>query len=465
MENESVFSVGWEEWVALPALGIPAIRAKVDTGAQTSSLHAFSVHPYEKNGKNRVRFGLHPLPERPEIELYCEADLVGQREITSSNGETELRFIIRTLARIGDHEWPIEMSLTNRETMSYRMLLGRRALEGGLLVDVTRSCIQGTPDLSAYDSLPHVHAAERPLNIALLTGTPKSPTVDRLVDALEARSHAAHILDVNRCYMSIDGGQLDLFLNGKALPRFDAALPYLAAKDLTYGLALLRHLETMGVRSLNSSVALAAAWDRLHTSQRLARRGVPQPSTGVANAPDSNTHLIKLLGGAPLMLKILEGNEDRGSVVADTRKAADSVLNAMHGLRAHVLVQEYVTEAGGAALRCLMVGRKLVGCVSVQPPKSTNAGPSDSLAKRVMKKARPTIEERRIAAKAMAALNLQAAIVDLVRSENGPLVVNVDPAGAFEIFEGTSGLDVAGAIVSHLESRVGRGAGYSRKDR
>ncbi|MDX1739018.1 MAG: RimK/LysX family protein, partial [Alphaproteobacteria bacterium] len=127
--------VGWEEWLELPKLGLPAIKAKVDTGARTSSIHAFMIEPYGRGGKQRVRFGIHPVPERKDITVFCSAELVDQREITSSNGETELRYIIRTPVRIGGQEWPIEISLTNRESMQYRMLFGRPALEENMGVD------------------------------------------------------------------------------------------------------------------------------------------------------------------------------------------------------------------------------------------------------------------------------------------------------------------------------------------
>lgn len=441
------FTVGWEEWVALPDLGVPAVRAKVDTGAQTSSLHAFSVHRFTEGRTEKVRFGLHPLPERPDIEIYCEAELVGQREITSSNGETELRFIIATTAKVGDKTWPVEVSLTNRETMAYRMLLGRRALEAGIAVDVTRSCIQGEADLSVYAPLRHVAAAERALSIGVLTDRPSSVTVQRLVDAAEARGHKVGVVAVDSCYVSMTGGAAQVHLDGKDLPRFDSVLPFVAGRK-DYPLAVLRQLEATGSRSFNGSVALAAAADRLHAHQVLARRGVPLPLTGFANSLRTHAHLIRLLGGTPLALKIIEGGQGRGMVVADTRKAAESVISALRGLDVHVLVQRYVNEAEGTALRCLVVGRKTVAAVKL--------GAADEGEARGVRRAKLTSEQRRVAGRAAAALNLQYAIVDLVRTEAGPAVIDVDPAGDLEIVEAAAGIDAAAAIVAHLEKRMGR---------
>jgi ribosomal protein S6--L-glutamate ligase len=133
------FILGWEEWVALPELGLPAVKAKVDTGARTSALHAFSVEPFGSGRLAKVRFGVHPIPRRADIEIVCTARLVDRRIVTSSNGERETRYVISTPIRIGDREWAIEVTLTNRNAMSYRMLLGRQAIADGVLVDPATS--------------------------------------------------------------------------------------------------------------------------------------------------------------------------------------------------------------------------------------------------------------------------------------------------------------------------------------
>ncbi len=145
------FILGWEEWVTLPELGLPAIKAKVDTGARTSALHAFYVEPFGPARARKVRFGVHPVPRRNDIEVECVARLVDRREVRSSNGEREQRYVIETPIRIGDREWPIEVTLANRDTMSYRMLLGRRAIAGDVLVDPSSSFLQPKLRYKIYD--------------------------------------------------------------------------------------------------------------------------------------------------------------------------------------------------------------------------------------------------------------------------------------------------------------------------
>ena len=146
------FILGWEEWIALPELGLPAIKVKVDTGVRTSALHAFFVEPFGSKRIPKVRFGVHPIPRRADIEIVCEARVVDQREVRSSNGERERRYVISTPLRIADREWPIEVTLTNRDTMVYRMLLGRQAIIEGVLVDPSASFRQPRLRYKVYET-------------------------------------------------------------------------------------------------------------------------------------------------------------------------------------------------------------------------------------------------------------------------------------------------------------------------
>ena len=146
------FILGWEEWIALPELGLPAIKAKVDTGARTSALHAAFVEPFGSARAPMVRFGVHPIPRRADVEVVCTARVVDRRAVTSSNGEREERYVIETPLRIGERQWPIEVTLTNRDTMSYRMLLGRQAIAEGVLVDPSASFRQPKLRYKVYDA-------------------------------------------------------------------------------------------------------------------------------------------------------------------------------------------------------------------------------------------------------------------------------------------------------------------------
>lgn len=417
--------VGREEWLALPDLGIPAVLAKVDTGAQTSSLHAFSIHPFEDKGRHRLRFGIHPLPERPDIELVCTADLVARRTIVSSNGESELRFVIASTAVIGGRARPIEISLSDREGMRRRMLLGRQALEGSFLVDVTRSLIHGTPDLSVYDTLPHVRAAERPLRIALPGPAKPGETALRIAEAAGARGHRAVLLDIDRCYARIGGAGCAVHLDGVPLPAFDIVLPQIPPESLAHGLAIVRQFEALGTRCLPGAAALALARDRLHAAQTLARRSVALPPTGFAKALRDRARLLHLLGEPPA----------RGTI---------------HMSDIPMPVQRPGESAGKRRRRCLVIGRKLLASLA---PASGGEGDDPALAP--PRPARISIAERRLALAAVAALNLPVAAVELAGGPDRPVVLDVDPAPALAPFETASGINAAAAIVELVEKRAG----------
>jgi ribosomal protein S6--L-glutamate ligase len=167
-------TLGWEEWASFPKLGVPAIIAKIDTGARTSALHAFAIEPFGSEAKPFVRFGIHPVPDRPDIEIFCSAKLVDRREITSSNGESELRYVIETPVIIGDREWPIEVTLSYRENLQYRMLLGRTAIKEDMIVDPNQSFLQDELSYDHYKNLKKTKPVERPLRLGLLTREPEN---------------------------------------------------------------------------------------------------------------------------------------------------------------------------------------------------------------------------------------------------------------------------------------------------
>jgi len=449
-DKELVF--GWEEWVELPGLGLPAVRAKVDTGARSSSIHAFMIEPYGRAGKQRVRFGVHPVPERPDIVVFCSAELVDQREITSSNGETELRYIVRTPLCIGGQEWPIEISLTNRESMQYRMLVGRTALRDNIIVDPNLSCAQGelSPDL--YNKLPKTKARRAGLKIGILTREPENYSSRRLVEAAEQHDHMVEIINTTQCYMNITSHRPEVYLGGKSLEGFDVIIPRVGASVTFYGMAVVRQFEAMGVYSLNSAAAIGAARDKLYAHQLLARSGIGMPDTGFARSPRVTNELIKFVGGAPLVVKLLEGTQGRGVVLAETKKAAESVIGAFQGLKANILVQEYIKEAGGSDVRCLVVGNRVVAAMRRQGEEGDFRSNLHRGGKAVRVKL--TKEERSTALKAARVMGLSFAGVDLLRSDEGPKVLEVNSSPGLEGIENVTGKDIASLIIDYIETNA-----------
>ncbi len=298
------------------------------------------------------------------------------------------------------------------------------------------------------------------MRIALLSRNRRLYSSRRLIEAAEARGHEVQVIDVLRCYMNIVSAKPSVHVEGKPLTGFDAVIPRIGASVTAYGTAVIRQFEMMGVYPLIESVALARSRDKLRALQLLSRKGIGLPITGFANKPGDSRDLIKMVGGAPLVIKLLEGTQGIGVVLAETNKAAESVIEAFMGVRANILVQEFIEEAGGSDIRCLVVGGKVVAAMRRQAPEgefrsNLHRGGSASLVK-------ITPTERATAVAAAKILGLSVAGVDLLRSERGPLVMEVNSSPGLEGIETASGKDVAGIIIENLEKHAKPGRTATR---
>ena len=287
------------------------------------------------------------------------------------------------------------------------------------------------------------------MKIAILSRNKKLYSTRRLVEAAEAAGHEVRVIDTLRCYMSIASHKPEIHIKGSVLEGFDAVIPRIGASITFYGTAVVRQFEMMGTFPLNESVAISRSRDKLRSLQLLARRGVGLPVTGFAHSPDDVDDLIQMVGGAPLVIKLLEGTQGIGVVLAETRKAAESVIEAFLGLNVSVMVQEYIKEAGGADIRCFVVGGKVVAAMKRQAAEgefrsNLHRGGTASLIKL-------TPEERATATRAARIMGLNVAGVDILRSNHGPVVMEVNSSPGLEGIETATGKDVAGMIIKFIE--------------
>ena len=290
------------------------------------------------------------------------------------------------------------------------------------------------------------------MKIAVLSRNPSLYSTRRLVEAAKERDHEVRVVDVLRCYMNITSHRPSIHYRGEDLTGFDAVIPRIGASVTFYGTAVLRQFEMMGVYPLNESVALTRSRDKLRSLQLLARRGIGLPITGYAHKPDDIQDLIKMVGGAPLVIKLLEGTQGIGVVLAENQKAAESVIEAFMGLKANILVQEFIKEAGGADIRCLVIGDKVVAAMKRQGKEgefrsNLHRGGTASLI-------RITPEERSTAVRAAQTMGLNVCGVDILRSSHGPVVMEVNSSPGLEGIETATEKDVAGMIIGFIERRV-----------
>ena len=447
--------VGTEEWCSLPGLGLPAIKARVDSGAATSSLHAFNIVPFQRDGELWISFEVHPLQNDRSVVVRHEAPVLEQRSVRNTSGISENRYVIREELVLGEQRWPIELTLTNRDAMGYRMLLGREAMVGRVLVDPEGSHQLGDVEPAQLEAMYSALRTERTgLRIALLASDPELYSNRRLLEAGEERGHRMEFLNVKQCYMRLDPQNPEMhYRGGNVLERIDAVIPRIRPSVTFYGCAITRQFESMGIRVLNAAEPIKRSRDKLLASQLFVRHGLSMPVTGFASSPLDTKDLIKMVGGAPLILKLLEGAQGRGVVLAETQKAAESVINAMKSLNANLLVQEFIKEAGGKDLRCFVIGNKVVSAIertaAVGDFRSNIHQGGSAQAVRI----RP--EERKLAVAATRALGLDVAGVDIIRSERGPLLLEVNSSPGLEGIETATGKDLAGQMIQEVERKLG----------
>ncbi len=290
------------------------------------------------------------------------------------------------------------------------------------------------------------------MKIAILSRNRRLYSTRRLVEAATARGHQVKVIDVLRCYMNIQPGRPEIWLGTRRLTGFDAVIPRIGASVTFYGTAVVRQFEMMGVYSVNESVAITRARDKLRALQLLARKGIGMPATGFAHSPDDTQGVIGLVGGAPMVIKLVEGSHGQGVVLAETAQAANSVIDAFRGLDAYFLVQNFVAEAGGADIRCLVVGDKVVAAMR-RVAKDGDFRANLHRGGRA-EPVQITPKERQIALRAARIMGLNVAGVDLLRTRQGPMIMEVNSSPGLEGIETASGVDVAAKIVEFIESNA-----------
>lgn len=451
------FIIGREEWIELPSLGLKAIKAKVDSGAKTSALHAVNISRYKDGDSDWVSFEIHPIQHNRKITRKCTAPVVAHRTIISSNGEREKRYVIRTPIKLGEHAWDVEVTLTNRDSMGCRMLLGREAMHNRLLVDPDKTCvIMNFTEKEIIACYKQDTDNKESLNIALLGSDPKLYSNQRIIQAGILRGHNMRFINVKDAYMNISNNTPEIFLDGEPLDNVDAVIPRLRSSVTFYGCALTRQFQAIGAFCLNDANSIAKSRDKFLAMQLLANR-ISIPTTGFANSTEETRHLIKMVGGAPLIVKLLEGAKGMGVVLAETDISAESIINALKILKANILVQEFIKEAKGRDIRCFVIDGKVVG--AMERRAKDNEFRANLHLGGTSRPVRLSKEEKKIAVAATNILGLKVAGVDLIRSDTGPKLLEVNSSPGLEGIELTTGKDIASMMIECVETHIlGRAA-------
>jgi len=287
------------------------------------------------------------------------------------------------------------------------------------------------------------------MKIAILSRGPKLYSTRRLVEAAEQRGHEVIVLDHLKCVLVIEKGNPHIFYNGKEVVGIDAIIPRIGTSVTFYGAAVVRQFEQMKVFSSVESQALVRSRDKLRSLQLLAKAGIGMPKTAFASAPRNIDNVLEQVGGAPVVIKLLEGTQGIGVILAETHKSAKSVIESFLALKANILVQEFIKEAGGADIRAFIVDGKIVGAMKRQgAPGEFRSNLHRGGKANVLELSK---EERETAIKAAKKLGLAIAGVDMLQSARGPLVMEVNSSPGLEGIEGATGVDIAGKIIEYVE--------------
>lgn len=290
------------------------------------------------------------------------------------------------------------------------------------------------------------------MKIAILSRDSTLYSSVRLVEAATARGHEVRVLDPTHCYMNITSMKPSIHYQGENLLGYDAVIPRIGASVTFYGTAVLRQFEVMNIFVLNNSAAISRSRDKLASSQLLARKGIDLPITAFAYNPDNIEDLIDEVGGAPLVIKLVEGSQGIGVVLAETHNAAHSVIQAFMGMNANIMVQEFIMEANSSDIRCFVLGNKVVAAIKRQGREgefrsNLHRGGTATLVKL-------TPQERSTAVRAAKIMGLDVCGVDLLRSKRGPLVMEVNSSPGLEGIEKTCGKDIADLMIEYIENKV-----------
>jgi ribosomal protein S6--L-glutamate ligase len=290
------------------------------------------------------------------------------------------------------------------------------------------------------------------MKIAMLARNPNLYSHKRLKEAAEQRGHKLDIINTLQCYMNIASRRPEVYYNGEKLEGYDAVIPRIGASVTFYGMAVLRQFEMQGVYPLNESVGIGRSRDKLRSMQLLARDGIGLPVTTFAHDPKQTDEVLRLAGGAPVVIKLLEGTQGIGVVLADTNRSAKSVVEAFRGAGVNILLQEFIKEAGGTDIRAIVVGGKVVAAMKRTGAEGDFRSNLHRGGSAEVIKLSP--EERSTAIRSAKAMGLNVCGVDMLRANHGPVVMEVNSSPGLEGVEKATGLDIAGKIIEYIEKNA-----------
>ncbi len=444
--------IGSEEWCAFPSLGIPAIVARVDSGARTSSIHAFNIQPFSRKGQDWVSFEVHPLQKNRRLVVRCEAPVADHRRVKSSSGVAEKRYVIQTILRLWDHEFIIELTLANRDSMGYRMLLGREAMVGRILVDPELSHCLGTVPDDILDQ--HYKDARRSvdgLRIALLAENEKFYTNRRLIEACEERGHFPSLLNVRSCFLTLDNARGEIYERERGVVQsFDVMIPRFSIEETLFGAGLVRQYLMNGGVSLNHPDALVLSRHKLSLLQKMTDHDIPICAFGFANATQDLELLVKKSGHEPYAVQLVRHFQVEPSIHVSNSSETSILAEAWQKSDFGLVMKGHSVATEGLCVRALVVVGRVMSAIH-----QDNARPAQ-IAQDVAgyEMCQLSKDEKKFVQKVAKISGLAFVCIDFIRGQQGDhccFLLDVIASPNIEMFEKATGKDIATQIVIEIE--------------
>ena len=452
-KQEQKIMVGCEEWCAFPGLGIPAIAARVDSGARTSSIHAFNIQPFTRKGQPWVSFEVHPLQNNRRLVVRCEAPVADCRKVKSSSGVAEKRYVIQTVLRLWEHEFVVELTLANRDSMGYRMLLGREAMVGRIMVDPELSFNLGdvTEDVLEH----HYKDARRSvdgLRIALLAEHEKYYTNRRLLEACEERGHFPTIVNLTSCYVTLDKSRSEIYERDKGvIPSYDAMIPRFSIENTLFGTGVLRQYLLKGGVAFNNPASVLNSRDKLSLLQKLMSNDIPICNFGFAYSTQDLEAMVVFIGAEPYQMQLNKHFRVKPSMRVKSSDQTQILMQALHSSSDSVQVLSHDEGAlDGNVVKALVVGGRVVCALQQDKPKDP-ALVHDVSGHEIYHLSK---EDKKLILKVAKLTGLQFLCVELVKVPQGEhelVVSDVIASPSIELFEKVTGKDIATQVVIEIE--------------
>ena len=457
--------IGRAEKIDLLDFGLVEVPAKVDTGADSSSVWASSIEERD-DGLYFVLFG----PESPyytgEVQRFTAPDYSMTR-VANSFGQKELRYKVKLRIMVKGRRIRATFTLSDRSEKTYPILIGRRLLHGKFVVDVTGGNplkeIEEQKSAQLAKELAEIQRKTQPaksgLSIAILSKGPGNYSTKRLKEEALRRGHSVRILNYAKCYVILESGKPVVRYEGESLQDIDVIIPRIASNLTSYGASIVRQFEMQNVFTTTASLAIVRSRDKLRSTQLLAKAGVGIPKTVFARETADLDDVLDQVGGAPVIIKVARGTHGNGVVLAETKKAAKAVMQAFYVEGVSFIVQEFIAESAGTDIRAFVVNGKVVASMKRQSLDDDFRSNLHQGGEGIPVKL--TEEERRTAQRAAKAMGLPICGVDMMRSDRGPLVLEVNSSPGFGI-EKVTGHNVAQKIIDYVEQHARSGR---RKDK